>query len=513
MRTTALRPGITGPVTGLLIALTLSLPTAHATATAEEAAKLGTTLTAVGAERAGNADGSIPEWIGGAKFPEELKKFKRADLEAIRAKLESMRPQIQGDIDGALKAAEAGDFKQADTLLQGIIDKLPPDLKAKADVARDQIGSSAQPILKITKDNYKQYADKLTDGHKAMFEQYPTYYMNIYTPERVAFFPDAIYEATKKNATSARLEGTDGVKGAQLGFPFPIPKSGAEVIWNHKLKFRGSAAKRYNDQATVKPDGDFKITQVIEDVKFKYANLQEAGDPSKLLAFYLQRVLSPPRVAGQIILVHETADQSTSGRLAWIFSPGLGRVNRAPDVGYDNPSPGTDGEQFNDQVDVFNGSLDRYDWKLIGKKEIYIPYNSYLINAPLLKYKQMFKPLHMNQALSRYELHRVWVVEATLRQGTRHQFKKRRFYVDEDSWSIAGVDNYDNRDKLWKVQEAHLLTAPFVPTTTGFPEVMYDLQSRRYFVTALLNEGTITDWEINYADSYFDPANLKRLSR
>jgi hypothetical protein len=337
--------------------------------------------------------------------------------------------------------------------------------------------------------------------------------MIVYPTLRSAFFPDAINAATIKNATSASLKGTDEIDGAVLGFPFPIPKSGAEVIWNHKMRFRGAAVRRYNNQAIVKPDGSYKITKLVEDVKFKYANLQESNPGTKILLYYLSEVLSPPRVAGQLTLVHESSGAGGSGRDAWIFNPGLGRVNRAPDVGYDNPYIGTDGEQFNDQVDVFNGALDRYDWKLVGKKEVYIPYNSFLINAPLIKYKDIIRPGHINQNLARYELHRVWVVDATLRAGLRHQFKRRTFYVDEDSWAIAAVDDYDNRDQLWKVQEAQLLTVPFVPTVTGIPEIIYDLQSGRYFLTALTNEDKISDFKIDFKDDYFSPNNLNHKSQ
>lgn len=443
-----------------------------ATATAEEAAKLGKEWTPVGAIRAGNADGSLPEWTGPKNFTDEQKKYTVARLEELRAK----------------------NPKELETQLE------------------KQNPAAAKALFTITKANMAQYADKLTEGQKAMFDKYPTYKMIVYPTVRTAFYPDKIYEETIKNATRASLQGTDSVKGAHLGFPFPVPKSGAEVIWNHKLKYRGPAAKRYNNQAIVKPNGEALVTKLTEDVKFKYANMQEPGD-GKLLAFYLSEVISPPRVAGQLTLVHETADQASGGRLAWIFTPGLGRVNRAPDVSYDNPAVGTDNEQYNDQIDVFNGALDRYTWKLVGRKEMYIPYNSYKINSPLVKYKDILKPFHINQDLARYELHRVWVVEATLRPGLRHNFAKRRFYVDEDSWSIAAVDCYTERGDIWKVQEAHLLTAPFVPTTTGVPELIYDLQSRRYFATALVNEDKITDFEISYPDSYFQPAALKRKSR
>lgn len=452
-----------------------------ATATPEEAARLGKALTPVGAIKAGNAEGSIPEWMGESLFTEEQKALTRNDLETWRTE----------------------DPKKFEDLIYDELRRREPEL-----------GNVIDPVFTITRENFEQYADKLTVGHKAMFEQYETYKMKIHPTMRSAFFPKEIYDATIRNATRARLNGTDDVDDAALGFPFPIPKQGAEVLWNHKLKYRGSTVKRFNNQAIVKPDGNFKISKLVEDVKFKYANLDEPGDSAnKLLAYYFAEVIEPPRVAGQMILVHETADQGTSGRAAWIFNPGLGRVNRAPDVGYDNPSVGTDGEQFNDQVDVFNGALDRYNWKLIGRKEMYIPYHAYELNSPLHSYDDIIGPGHINQDLARYELHRVWIVEATVKDGLRHQFKKRVFYIDEDSWSIASVDCYDNRDELWKMQEAQLITLPFIPTVSGIPEIIYDLQSSRYFMTALTNEDEISDFEVTYEDKFFSPAHLKRKAR
>jgi len=461
--------------TVLAIALSAFAINAYATATADEAAKLCKDLTCVGAVKAANKDGTIPEWTGPSNFSEEQKHY-------THAKLEDLRKNHPKEIE---------------------------DLFAK------QAGPEKMKILfTITKANMAQYADKLTEGQKAMLTQYPSFKMNVYKTVRTAFFPDAIYKATVANATSASLTGTDVIAGAKLGFPFPIPKSGAEVIWNHKLKFRGSAVRRYNNQAIVKPDGTYTITKLVEDVKFKYANLNEQSDnKDKLFGFYLSEAVSPPRVAGQITLVHETAGGEGKSRSAWIFSPGLGRVNRAPDVGYDNPAVGTDNEQFTDQIDVFNGALDRYNWKLVGKKEMYIAYNSYKMNSPLLKYKNILTPFNANPEYARYELHRVWVVEATLKAGMRHNFAKRVFYVDEDSWAIAAEDCYDGRGTLWKVQEAHLLTAPFIPTVTGIPELIYDLQSHRYFATTMINEDATTDFEQKFDDSYFDPANLKRKAR
>ena len=586
--------------------------------TPEEAARLGKDLTDIGAERAGNSDGSIPQWVGGASFEDDMLTITRQYLEDLRVRLVTDIEAMIGDpealediliqaqkimdaepakadqvtdivdsmlssdkalknefdrilssrgksVDGLISQVKARQIKLPDMKpdIQAVIEQLkssggdwmsrlvqsfnignmleivnivddpstrvqandlimkymPPYVRGflqyKTPGKDSSVLESLKPQYVITNANLKEYEHLLSVGHKALFATYPDYKMVVYPSYRNAFFPDRILEATKANATRATLSGTDDVQGAELGFPFPIPQSGAELLWNHKLKFRGSTAKRYNNQAIVKADGSYKISKLIEDVKFKYGNLDEPASPEKnsLMAYYLQEIIAPPRVAGQMILVHETAGGLGNTRQAWIFNPALGRVNRAPDVGFDNPSIGSDGEQFNDQIDVFNGSLERFDYKLIGKQEMLIPYNSWIINSPTFKYKDIIRPGHINQDLARYELHRVWVVEANKKEGVRHRFGKRRFYIDEDSWSIAVVDCYDNRGELWKVQEAHLLTAPFIPTVSGVPELIYDLQSKRYFVTALTNEDEILDFEIEYNDKEFMPSSLKRKAR
>ena len=483
----------------LAVAAFLVLPAAQAKVSAEEAKKLGSELTRVGANPDGNEEGTIPPLVGKDAFNDEQMNLTPESLEEIRQKIvdfaeENPDLNLLTSMEDLRKAAE-----------------MEPDLNNLV----TQIGvDNLEPKFTITADNYKEHADKLTEGHKKLFELYDSYEMIVYPTVRSVFYPDEIYAATQANATRATLEGTDAISGHKLGFPFPIPQSGAEVIWNHKLKFRGSTARRYNDQAVVDADGGHEITQVIEDVSFEYANLAKGEDRNnEIIAYFLQETIAPPRVAGQFTLVHEVFGKDTSGRNAWIFNPGLGRVNRAPDVGYDNPSIGSDGLQFNDQVNMFNGALDRYTWKLLGKKEMYIPYNSYLMNNPVAEYKDIVGKGHTNQGMARYELHRVWVVEATLRDGTRHQFGKRRFYVDEDSWGIVAVDNYDQRGELWRFQEGHVITAPFVPTATTAPETIYDLKSGRYFVTAMSNEGKITDWKIEYRDGFFGPSALKRRAR
>ncbi|MBI3171282.1 MAG: DUF1329 domain-containing protein, partial [Hydrocarboniphaga effusa] len=370
-------------------------------------------------------------------------------------------------------------------------------------------GAAAQPLFTITRANLAQYTDKLSAGHRALFERYPEYRMAVYPSCRAAFLTAAVEAATRENAVKAALEGTDRPVGARLGVPFPIPKSAAEVIWNHKLKFRGNAVRRFNNEVIVAQDGSYNLARIIEDVKMKYANPKApSAIEDGLILLYLQEVLSPKRIAGQMLLVHETTDQTQGGRDAWIFNPGLGRTRRAPNVGYDNPKASADGLMFNDQTDMFNGALDRYSWKLLGKREMYIAYNATRIIAPGATYDRLIRKGHVNTELARYELHRVWVVEASLKDGLRHSFRRRVFYVDEDSWGIAMVDCYDDRDQLWRFQEAHLATFPFVPATTGSPEVHHDLQSGRYFVTASYAGDDYPDFSLDFDDGYFRPQTL-----
>jgi hypothetical protein len=228
------------------------------------------------------------------------------------------------------------------------------------------------------------------------------------------------------------------------------------------------------------------------------------------LAFFKQKVLSPPRLAGGILLVRETLNQVKDPRSAWLYNPGQRRVRRAPNVAYDNPGTASDGMRTSDQIDMFNGAVDRYDWKLLGKREIYVPYNSYKLHSDSVRYEDILTPLQVNPDLLRYELHRVWVVDATLKEGARHIYKRRTFYLDEDSWQILLVDQYDNRDQLWRVSEGHVINYYDVPTLWTTLEVHTDLQAARYLAFGLDNQNPMYDFTIERTAADYTPAALRR---
>ncbi|MBD9396049.1 DUF1329 domain-containing protein [Pseudomonas sp. PDM11] len=440
-------------------ALTLSLLATGvmAAVSADEAAKLGNTLTPVGAEKAGNADGSIPAWTGGL-------------------------PVNAGAVDSAGFLA----------------DPFPNE----------------KPLFTITAQNVEQYKDKLTPGQYAMFKRYPeTYRMPVYTTHRTANVPDSIIAATKENATNTKLiQGGEGLENFKFANPFPIPKDGLEAIWNHITRYRGASVRRHVVQVTPQANGSFSPVSLEEEFAFRsMMKGVDTSQPSNILFYFKQRVTAPSRLAGNVLLVHETIDQVKEPRMAWLYNAGQRRVRRAPQVSYDGPGTAADGLRTSDNLDMYNGSPDRYDWQLLGKKEIYIPYNSYRLDSPKLKYTDIVKPGHLNPDLTRYELHRVWHVTATLKQGERHIYAKRDFYIDEDTWQAAAIDHYDGRGTLWRVAEAHSQYYYDKQVPWYAVEVIHDLLSGRYLALGLKNEEKRA-YEFDYPakESDYTPAALRQ---
>ncbi|MBK6406042.1 MAG: DUF1329 domain-containing protein [Holophagales bacterium] len=438
-----------------LTAVALLSTTAVAQVSAQDVAKLGTTLTPLGGEKAANADGSIPAWDGGlTKAPAAWKPGKH------------------------------------------YVDPF----------------AGEKPLFTINAGNAAQYADKLSDGHKAMLKAYPSFRIPVYTTHRTAAAPQRIYDATKKTAATAKLApGGNGVTGALAGIPFPMPKTGIEVIWNHMLRYRAEVASRTVAQAAPTRGGQYTLVQFEEETMFVYhlPGTTEASMKNRLLNFK-QAVIAPARLAGGILLVHESLNQIEQPRDAWLYNPGQRRVRRAPQVAYDNPGTAADNMRTSDQLDMFNGAPDKYDWKLVGKKEIYVPYNAYRLQDPAVKFKDILTPLHMNPDHLRYELHRVWVVDATLKKGERHTYKRRTFYIDEDSWQILLVDNYDNRDQLWRVSEGHAITYYDLPTVWTSAESHTDLQAGRYLVMGINSENAPHNFNIKRTEGDFTPDALRR---
>jgi uncharacterized protein DUF1329 len=443
-----------------LAAAVLFAQSAWGAVSPQEAARLGQDLTPLGGEKAGNSDGTIPAWAGGLK--------------------------------SAADAGMAG-YHSPDHY---------PDPYA-----------SDKPLFTITGANLAQYAAKLTEGQKALFKAYPDYKMIVYPTHRSASAPERVYEATKRNATTAKLvPDGNGFTGAADGTPFPIPQNGLEVYWNHVTRYRGVAVGLQVGQAPMTASGAYTLVNFKEEYYFQYylPGMTEAA-LNNILLYFTQETTAPARLAGEVLLVQETIDQAKEPRRAWVYNPGQRRVRRAPNVAFDNPGTNADNLRTADQFDMYNGSPQRYDWKLIGKKEMYVPYNAYRLQDGKLRYAELLHKNHINQDLARYELHRVWVVDSTLKPGMSHIYSRRTLYVDEDSWQIVAVDCYDSRGQLYRVQEGHGMNYFNLPSFFTDLELVMDLSNGRYLALGLQSEEPRSyDFDLKRTPADYQPSMLER---
>lgn len=438
--------------TALLLSLVLP---ARAAISPEQAERLGKDLTPVGAEKAGNADGSIPAWDGGIVTP-------------------------------------------------------PADYRPGA--FHTDPYAADKPLATVTADNLASYEAKLSAGHIALLKTYKDYKLLVYPSHRSFSNPDWVYANTQHYATTAVLTNNgNGFAKAWGCTPFPVPQSGLEVIWNHLTRYRGVSAIRYISQAAPLRNGNYSLVDFEDDFLFNYYRPEmKDKDLDNVLVYFRQAVVGPARVAGSILAVHETLDQVKEARKAWVYNPGQRRVRAAPNVSYDGPGTNADNMRTSDQFDMFNGAPDLYDWELVGKKEIIVPYNSYKLHSNKVKNAEILKPLHINQDLARYELHRVWVVDAKLKPGKSHVYARRTFYIDEDSWQVLSVDQYDSRGQLWRVSEAHCVNYYDAKVFWSTLEVHTDLQAGRYLAIGLDNERRMYDFDAKRTPEDFTPDALRR---
>jgi hypothetical protein len=413
-----------------MIAAALAMVSASALAAVspEEASRLGKDLTPIGAEKAGNKDGTIPEWTG----------------------VTTGYPAVPKD-GGHRPDPYAGE----------------------------------KPRVVITGQNADQYKAQLTAVTYALLKRYPTYHVDVYPTHRNVVYPAKIVENTAKNALNAKSEnGGLAMEGALPGYPFPIPKTGNEVMWNHIMRYAGHATFCKYDSYNVDSTGTATLAATglsyQEFPIFDPKNMDTVIKGDSPIWYIKQMYVGPARRAGESLLVIDHANPIVQQRKAWQYLPGQRRVKLAPDICCDTPNPGTAGAATYDDAFTFNGSQDRYDFKLIGKREMIVPYNNYkFVYYPGGKENVTTKNF-MNPDLVRWELHRVWVVEATLKPGKRHIYKKRVFYFDEDSWVALSSDEYDARDQLFRGTYGYVAYAYDTRVLNISLQATYDLNAGLY---------------------------------
>lgn len=437
--------------TTTLLTTLLLAPQAYAAVSATEASQLGKTLTMMGAEIAGNAEKTIPRYTGG-------------------------------------------------------LSKTPAGVRVK-NGKRPSPYDDEKPVFSINHQNMATYSGKITEGAKKLFERYPDFRMDVYTTHRSVAFPQSVLDATRQCAETAKLVNNDNtLQGAKACTPFPIPKTGAEAIWNHKLRYDGTSYNLQYEAYNTNRFGTKVMASKGDNVV--YYNYYDPKDTSndKLASFWVNYT-GPARHAGERLLVHEALDDVNVGRRAWQYMPGQRRTKRAPNVAYDTPNPSTAGGSTYDDALMYNGAIDRYDWKLVGKKEMYVPYNNYTLSY-FSTPEEALKPRFVNPDLVRWELHRVWEVEATLKPNKRHVYSKRTFYLDEDSWLILASDQYDARGQLYRSGFSFMTQSYDELATFSSNHVHYDFTAQIYAMNYWPNCASCGVVYKSVSPNLFSPDNL-----
>lgn len=382
----------------MVVALALATTgSAMAQATPEELKRLGTALTPWGADKAGNADGSIPAYTGGlqgapASFDEKSRRF---------------------------------------------VDPF----------------ASEKPVLSIDAKNMAQYADKLTPGTQELMKRWPDYRIDVYPSHRNFYMTDVRAAAAVKNASNPECKTTaDGVglRGCWGGTPFPVPKTGYEVMWNSILRQESYSELRSQSWLVDSSGQKTPVNESIAKPDFPYYDVAQQPYDGRGKYYYRLRndTLGPARDAGQKTLIWWPLEFDQADQRIWNYTTGQRRTRLAPEFTYDTPSASMAGAMYYDELSGFSGRMDRFDFTIVGKKEMYVPYNQYKLDWTGI---DALGPKHVNPEDARFELHRVWIVKATRKEGKRHVAAERTFYIDEDSWAMLSTEGKDDSGKIFRV--------------------------------------------------------------
>ncbi|MGP3792596.1 DUF1329 domain-containing protein [Pseudomonas sp. B392_1p] len=449
----------------ILAAAILTASAAHAAVSPQEAAELGKTLTPWGAEIAGNAAGTIPAYTGGLPTSTNPPGFK-------------------------------------------------PDSGFWANPYADD-----KPLFVIDATNVEQYADQLSESTKELIKRFPdTYKVTVYPSRRSANYPDWVNDNSIANATRCKtIEDGLAVQGCFGGIPFPIPKTGNEVVWNAQLAYIGASFLTSAQGWYVDAKGSKVLTGGINNRgDYQYYNkeldLEKFESSGVFNRAQLNVYTSPARNVGEGNLQKFYANPIKNPNATWAYSPGQRRVRRAPDAEYDFPVSTSGGSMLYDEIYMYSGKQDRYDIKYLGKKEMIIPYNNYdwMQASP----DELLTGPHPNADVMRWELHRVHVVELTLKPGMRHVQPKRRLYYDEDMPSTGMSDAWDASGKLakgiytpsWQMYDKQ------IPHGSG--AWTYDFATGVYYHSSILggSKGLIMYDKLQPV-SYFTPESMARQSQ
>jgi len=378
-----------------------------------------------------------------------------------------------------------------------------------------------KPLYIITGANVAEYEDKLTEATKELLKRFPSYSVSVYPTRRSVSYPDWIVENMKKNAANPEcklVEGGLGVTGCFGGVPFPNPKNGHEAMWNLQLHYKGASTHTSGTGWYVDANGNKVMTAVIQnrnqnDYYNKELTAEQFYADGGPYFLNLNIYPGPARIAGEGNLQRKSVNPVALPDKTWNYTPGQRRVRLTPDTAYDFPVSSSGGALLYDEIYLFSGMMDRFDWKLVGVQEMIMPYNAYRWFSATPE--ELLQANHPNPDVMRWELHRVYVVEATLKDGMRHVMPKKRFYLNEDAPGAGMMDGWDAAGNLSKGGWGPLMAAydkqiPYASTTW-----LYNFNTGVYYHSSIGGGSKGLRFEVDTVnrDTFYSPEGLARATQ
>lgn len=386
--------------------------------------------------------------------------------------------------------------------------------------ALDDPFAAEEPKFVITASNYRQYKDKLSAGVTKLLKTYPeSFRVPVYPTHRTVCYPNFVLKNLKPNAKYGELvENGQGVTHVFMARPFPLPKNGLQAVWLTLIGYNGWRIKGRKSNIAVLGTGEILTAKKAVDTYVPYNDPHNSrhdylAQDVQWYSGFLIRILTPPRKRGTITVGRSFLQLGSHPRMTWQYLPGTRRVRRFPYYGFDTPG-GIAGLHGIDDGSVFNGTPVRFNWKIVDVKEMFVPYNAYGLDNPE-NYETLLGPHGINPEYTRWELHRVRVIVATLKEGSQHWYQKRVFYQDLDTGQFLLGDNYDHHGELWRTTIQYHVWTPLTQSFFMRATVFHDFSANAYAVTRVSNEIAPSHMpKLNFAvppKSRYTPAAARRM--
>ena len=356
--------------------------------------------------------------------------------------------------------------------------------------------------FRVDKSNADKYKDMMPAGLYQLIKEWG-YSANVYDTVNDFSFPKEYQEMTEKNKGKARINKRGGIENYAGGLPFPEPKTAAEIMWDYEYKYLGDDFYYVGDVSIMATTGrerklGLNYARLAYESRIKLDPKPSIPDPNHIEIKEISRFTYPEDIAGMALLTARYQDPS-KGDDGWMYIPTIRRVRRISVAQRGDSSGGMDFTW--DDYRGFSGKVSDYTWKLVGKKEMIVPFH-----APTHNPKR--KGIMFNPDDVRYELRTVWIVDG-VNVDKSYVYSKRRSYVDTHSYDVIAADLWDRKNVLWKyidISNSADLTNHISYTVFG---ASYDLIAQRctlvYNIKCRLNSGL--------KEAYFTSTNLQTTSR